>query len=86
MAECRSSKPNAAGSNPVAHSKIKLKIINAKLFLVFNSQRRVVSIGKMSVSKTEVFSSNLNAPARVSLNGKEKRDFCNLISHILAED
>src|SRR5215217_5672314 len=40
-------------------------------------RRRVVSIGKMSVSKTEVFSSNLNAPAKFSLKPlrEEKRDF-----------
>ena len=52
MAECRSSKPDAAGSIPVAHSN--------------NSQRRVVSNGKMPVSKTEVFSSNLNVPAKTN--------------------
>ena len=51
-AECRSSKPDVAGSIPVAHSKF----------------RRVVSIGKTSVSKTEVFSSNLNAPANMILD------------------
>ena len=45
------------------------------LFFIFNFHRRVVSIGKMSVSKTEVFSSNLNAPAKFSLSGKEKCDF-----------
>ncbi len=55
MAEYRSTKPNAAGSIPVAHSN----------FL----QARSLT-GKMSVSKTEVFSSNLNVPAKFKFSRK----------------
>ena len=50
---------------------------NSFLIFNFNSRRRVVSIGKMPVSKTEVFSSNLNAPANSisPWRREEKRDF-----------
>ena len=100
QAECRSSKPEAAGSIPVAHffdfgfwildfgfaiafrpqlvieglsvkkllnveaERASLKLIQNPKSKIQNRFGCVVSIGKMPVSKTGVFSSNLNAPAK----------------------
>ncbi len=62
-AECRSSKPDAAGSIPVAHPN----------FL----SRRVVLTGKTSVSKTEVLCSNRSASANLNFQQRAKRrSFC----------
>lgn len=41
----------------------KLEVARSNRAKAFQKFRRVVSIGKTSVSKTEVFSSNLSAPA-----------------------
>ncbi len=81
-AECRSSKPDAAGSIPVAHSNNLSFVISPLSFVKSNRKifRCVVLIGKTPVSKTEVFSSNLNAPAKFSTSAA-KHDCHSHISH-----
>lgn len=77
-AECRSSKPDVAGSIPVAHF-ISCSLLKEFSQLTTNNQpqikrRRVVSTGKISVSKTKVLSSNLSAPVNFSPPKAAKKD------------